>query len=115
VKNAFKKLLLEEDRTAFRMMVGSFPVGSEWTKNPIRACAGGWGGGLDKDKDCKEETQVDPPAPGLKGFGTHIHNPGVIDFHFSIIDHVQVPADLMPGDYVLSCWSACSSIKIKNN
>eukprot|EP00090_Calanus_glacialis_P011397 TRINITY_DN19804_c0_g1_i1.p1 TRINITY_DN19804_c0_g1~~TRINITY_DN19804_c0_g1_i1.p1 ORF type:complete len:365 (-),score=92.73 TRINITY_DN19804_c0_g1_i1:268-1362(-) len=116
------------NRTAFRAnrtMDGTFPAGSEWTKNPIPACAGGWGGVLDKDKDCKEGTQFDPPAPGLKGFGVHIDNPAVYDFHFTIIDQVQVPADLMPGDYVLSfrwdceqtpqVWSACSSIKIKNN
>ena len=95
----------------------------ERTKN--HACAGPWGGFLDKDKDCLEGTQFDPPAPGLKGFGVHIDNPAVYDFHFTIIDQVQVPADLMPGDYVLSfrwdceqtpqVWSACSSIKIKNN
>jgi len=115
-----------KNRTAFRAnrtQVGTFPKGSEWTKNPIPACAGAWGGVLDKDPDCKEGTQFDPPAPGLKGFGVHIGNPAHYDFNFTIIDHVQVPIDLKPGHYVLSfrwdceqtpqVWAACSNIKIK--
>jgi len=115
-----------KNRTAFkaeRTTKGTFPPGSEWTKNPIPACAGGWGGALDKDTDCREGTQFDPPAPGLKGFGIQIPNPTVFTFHFSIIDQVQIPHDLVPGEYVLSfrwdceqtpqVWSACSTIKIK--
>ena len=75
----------------------------QWTKNPIPACAGGWGGVLDKDPDCKEEgTPFPPPGPGLKGFGIQISDPSNYAFHFSIVDQVQVPADIEPGDYVLS-------------
>ena len=115
------------NRTEFRAnrtREGTFPQGSQWTKNPIPACAGGWGGVLDKDPDCKEEgTQFPPPAPGLKGFGIQISDPSNYAFHFSIVDQVQVPADIEPGDYVLSfrwdceqtpqVWSACSTIKIE--
>jgi len=115
------------NRTEFkanRTKVGTFPKGSHWTKNPIPACAGGWGGVLDKDPDCKEGTQFPPPGPGLKGFGLQINNPTKYNFHFSIIDQVEVPEDLSPGDYVLSfrwdceqtpqVWSACSDIKIES-
>jgi len=113
-----------EEFRANRTNKGTFPRGSEWTKNPIPACAGGWGGALDKDPDCRKGTQFPPPAPGLKGFGIHVSNPSKYDFNFSIIDKVQVPADIMPGEYVLSfrwdceqtpqVWAACSSILIQS-
>jgi len=108
---------------ANRTREGTFPSGSEWTKNPIPACAGGWGGFLDKDPDCREGTQFDPPAPGLKGFGAHIYSPGQYDFNYTIIDQVEVPAGIKQGQYVLSfrwdceqtpqVWTACADIKIK--
>ena len=87
------------NRTEFRAnrtMDGTFPAGSEWTKNPIPACAVAWESVLDMDKDCKEGTQFDHPAPGLKGFVSHIHNPGVFDFHFSIIDHAHCAGACRP-------------------
>ena len=62
------------NRTAFtanRTRVGTTPAGSQWTKNPVPACAGGWGGVLDTDPDCRQGTQFPPPLPGLFGFGVH--------------------------------------------
>lgn len=88
-----------------------------WRRNPIPACKN-WGGvGWD---NC--ETWFDPPkgAPEAYGFG---FGRGRRDAqHYLIIDKVQVPADLTPGDYVLSwrydghqtpqVWLGCSNIRV---
>merc|ERR1712136_459334 len=105
---------------ANRTRVGTYPKGSQWTKDPIPACYPG-GGYYELDGVC-DELQFPEPAPGLSGFGETIKEPGKALFLFNIVDKVQVPNDLTPGDYVLSfrwdceqtpqIWSACSSIKI---
>jgi len=105
---------------AFRTRKGTHPPGSQWTRNPIPACAGAYGGFLDTDYLCREGTQFPAPAPGLLGFGVR---PGAApQFLFSIVDQVQVPTNLEPGEYVLSfrwdceqtaqVWSACASIHL---
>jgi len=106
---------------ANRTTQGTIPVGSQWSKNPIPACAGFWGGLKDDDGSCPEGLQFPAPVPGLFGPGSHLSNL-VIDFDWFLMDELEVPRDLTPGEYVLSfrwdaeqsaqVWSACSNIKI---
>lgn len=138
---------------AMRTSTGTFPKNSMWTKNPIPACMGpgsasaaGRGEGATKlgAIPCSEEaffgsewtayhfngTQFEPPlgwpgptdVPPLYGFGTGSPGPSG-NFQFTIVDQVQVPKDLSPGDYVLSfrydceqtsqVWNSCANIKIE--
>ena len=87
---------------ANRTTAGTWPVGSEWSKNPIPNCAGLTGGFLDQDSSCPGGLQFPAPAPGLFGHGSNIHTPGVTDFQWTVMDELEVPADLAPGEYVLS-------------
>jgi len=122
-------------RVAFkanRTTVGTTPAGSQWTKNPIPACAGPAGGSSTTVTKAwtrcypwigegKSPYQFPPPAPGVFGFWGY----GPIQTHgmqFSIVDKLEVPADLPAGDYVLSfridceqtpqVWNTCADIRI---
>merc|ERR1719295_2429182 len=86
---------------ANRTSKGTVPEGSEWSKNPIPNCAGLGGGYMDPDASCPGGLQFPAPAPGLFGQGANIH-PGVGLFQWTLMDELEVPADLEPGDYVLS-------------
>jgi len=107
---------------ANRTSEGTTPPGSQWAKNPIPNCVGLGGGFFDEDPSCPKGTQFPPPAPGLLGQGANIHTPGKVDFLWSLMDEVEVPEELVPGDYVLSfrwdceqtpqVWNACSNIRI---
>merc|ERR1711970_1504082 len=77
----------------------------------------------------------EPPAPRIYGFGPGSCATGVVpctpeemlsraqDFSFGIVDLVKVPADLLPGDYILGfrwdveqlpqVWSNCADVKIE--
>lgn len=141
----------ESNRTAIpatRVSVGTNPSGSEWTKNPIPACAGMVGGSsspynIPLLSNCKK-AQFEPPLadwikphprwaplPGLYGFGVGSVGPVVNQkefefwtarFSFNLIDRVQIPADITPGDYVLSfrwdceqtpqIWQNCADVTI---
>lgn len=106
---------------ALRTTEGTFPKGSQWTKVPVPACAGSGGGFQSGDQQCVDGTQYPPPAPGILGFGTWIEGFPTY-FDWSIVDKLQVPQDLPPGDYVLSfrwdveqtaqVWNTCADIKI---
>jgi hypothetical protein len=115
-----------ENTTIFqanRTTEGTFPVGSEWTKNPIPVCnetAMGW-----IDPDCPNGYAFPPPGPGLHGTGEHKPRPGEEwgpDFLWNIMDEVAVPEDLEPREYVLSfrwdceatpqVWNSCANIRI---
>ena len=108
-----------EEFPAVRTNIGTFPEGSQWTKNRIPACSGGDGGVLAPSAKCPNGTQFPPPKPGLYGFGINIYHT-VKPFRFSVVDEVYVPDDLEPGDYVLSfrwdceqtpqVWNTCASI-----
>jgi len=143
-----------DDRTnrtaipATRTSEGTNPAGSQWTKNPIPACAGYVGGSsmpvnIPLLSDCNK-AQFDPPLkefitthhkwaplPGLYGFGVAAPGPQTDPeqfkfwterFSFNIIDRVQIPADLSPGEYVLSfrweceqtpqIWTNCADVTI---
>jgi len=107
---------------ANRTRTGTTPPGSQWTKNPIPACDRPDGGYYSDTDDCPEGTQFKPPADGLLGFGEVAKAAGVPTFKFSIGDYLKLPADLEPGDYVLSfrwdceqspqIWNSCSNINI---
>lgn len=108
---------------ANRTKTGTFPEGSHWTKNPIPACGNIDGGWMENGPGCLDSgSQFPPPAPGLLGYGENHLTPGQPDFLFTIMDEVMVPADIIPGEYVLSfrwdceqtsqIWNACSNIKI---
>ena len=68
---------------ALRTRAGTFPAGSHWSRNPIPACAGAYGGFLDQDNECKEGTQFPAAGPHLKGFGVHLGG-SFQPFQFSI-------------------------------
>jgi hypothetical protein len=141
----------KSNRTAFpatRVSVGTYPSGSQWTKNPIAPCAGAVGGAsapfnFPLISNCKEAmfppiladvVPARPPyfaLPGLYGYGVgsigqalkreYFHD----RFRFHIFDKVKVPADLAPGDYVLSwrwdveqtpqVWANCADITITDS
>ena len=105
---------------ANRTREGTFPNGSEWTMNPIPVCnstAMGW-----LDSSCPQGWEFPPRAPGLHGTGEDVSQPGQPCFDWTLMDEVEVPADLEAGDYVLSfrwdceatpqIWNSCSNIKI---
>lgn len=105
---------------ALRTKTGTFPAGSQWTRNPIPACKG-YGGGAPAAGGRCTGPQFTPPLPGLYGFGL----PGVGEsaFTFSVIDKLQLPASIKPGAYVLSfrydceqtsqVWNSCADILIQ--
>jgi len=106
---------------ANRTTQGTAPQGSQWTKNPIPACSGFWGGLHDDDDSCPEGLQFDTPVPGV--FGSRYHfSTGPRDSDWFIMDEVEVPKEMTPGEYVLSfrwdseqtaqVWSACSNIRV---
>jgi len=141
----------ETNRTAIdavRVSEGTNPPGSQWTKNPIPAC-GGYVGGASTPFDIPflsscHRTQFEPPLkdhipphphlkplPGIYGFGLGAVGPVVNQkqfeywqdvFSFNMIDRVQIPVDLAPGDYVLSfrwdceetpqIWANCADVTI---
>lgn len=98
---------------AIRTDTGTFPAGSQWTRNPIPACGGFTGGNDVRDGTCAQVgTQFLPPAEGVFGF---YQSP------WNIIDKVQVP-QLAPGEYVISfrydaeqttqVWQQCGDVRI---
>lgn len=112
---------------ANRTTKGTYPNGSQWTKNPIPACAG-FGGGYNRPHaQCSHNnTQFPPPAQGLNGsqlfgYGFSLKTGRVAEFRWSIVDRVQVPR-ATPGLYVLSfrwdaeqtpqVWNTCANIEI---
>ena len=107
---------------ANRTVEGTWPEGSQWTKNPIPACNSADGGYFEEEAHCvKTGGQFDPPAPGLLGYGESYLVPGLPQFFFTIMDEVEVP-QVAPGQYVLSfrwdceqtsqIWTACANINI---
>merc|ERR1712190_661506 len=71
------------------------------------ACAGS---GSSKGRGtCPGATQFPEPMPGMSGFGKSI-------FRFSVVDQVMVPADLEPGEYLLSWrWDCEQSDQVFQN
>jgi hypothetical protein len=104
---------------AMRTSVGTWPRGSEWTRNPIPACSGPGGGAPAAGGVC-DGTQFAPPFPGGFGFGNGASFAETM--YFSIVDQVQVPPELEKGEYALSfrydceqtsqVWSQCADVVI---
>lgn len=118
-----------KNRTEFKAMrttTGTWPPNSSWTRNPVPACRNYDGGALtDKSDDCElngGKFMFDPPAPGIHGYGEYSFNNWLSSFGFNIVDKVKIPADLVPGKYVLSfrwdceqtpqVWNTCSDIEV---
>jgi len=107
---------------ANRTREGTSPPGSQWSRNPIPACIEPDGGWFSPTAECSQGTQFPPPAPGLEGYGETYLAPGAPTFFWTLMDLVEVPMDLEPGQYVLSfrwdceqtsqVWNACSSITV---
>jgi len=110
--------------TANRTTEGTYPPGSEWTKNPVANCAPN-GGFFIRDSEklpCPDALMFEPALPELvgQGFNAFPENYLKTMFDFNIMDEVVVPADLEVGEYALSfrwdceetpqVWNACSSI-----
>jgi len=114
--------------TANRTTEGTYPAGSEWTKDPVANCApyGGFYINDPADLPCPdlEALMFEPALPELvgQGFSAFPQTMFFARFKFNIMDEVLVPADLEVGEYALSfrwdceetpqVWSACSSIII---
>lgn len=116
--------------TPLRTTVGTFPAGSQWSRQAIPACQT-WvpGGGGVLQYHCPQgKAQFDPPAPGVFGFWG-VHNSGSVPLGWgrihtvSIVDKFTVP-DVPPGDYVLAfrydaeqtpqVWNSCADVRIKS-
>ena len=100
-----------------RTQEGTHPPGSQWTRNPIPACAGVYGGFLDTDYQCRsphpptgwvvvgtlllrEGLQFPAPGPGLFGFGVRIGGPAV--FTFTIGNQHLLSRSIPPNTSLLS-------------
>jgi len=135
-KDKYPRMEIEAKRTR----TGTYPAGSQWTRNPIPACDGIDGMDTECIEDpfthqpvvtsldglCEgpEDTQFTPPGPGLYGYGVDYAHNNVPSLNFNVVDQIQVPKDLKAGRYVLSwrwdceqssqVWSTCSEINIKD-
>lgn len=100
----------EHEFTATVVSEGTVPTGSQWIMNPIPACSGPLGG----DTPPCVGHQFEPPARGVVGFH---------DLSWLVVDRLQVPADIPPGEYVLGwrwdaeqtpqIWASCADIIIE--
>jgi len=107
---------------ANRTREGTYPPGSQWSRNPIPACIEADGGYMQPNYNCDQGTQFPPPAPGLFGYGENHLTPGDPSFNWSLMDEVWIPEDLEPGAYTLSfrwdceqtsqIWSGCASVEL---
>jgi hypothetical protein len=117
----------ESTRVAFkanRTRHGTWPAGSQWTKNPVPVCRDPTGGELSLScPDCSRAGgyQFPPPAPGVYGYGIcELH--GTYTMPFAIVDQLHVPLSITEGQYALSfrydaeqtpqVWNTCASIRI---
>ena len=52
--------------------------------------------------DCLNGFEFPPRGTGLHGLGETVWAPGAVFFQWTLMDEVEVPANLVPGEYVLS-------------
>ena len=100
---------------ANRTREGTFPPGSQWSRNPIPACTGADGGYMQPNYNCDTGTQFPPPAPGLFGYGENVYAPGAPSFKWSLMDEVWIPEDMEPGAYTLSFRSYLLTFSCSEN
>ena len=126
------------NRTAIRALrtsSGTTPTNSTWTRTPVPACSGVFGGSQHHLEDCAAGPQFPPPVPGLFGFGLGTCEsllPGAEctaseyaywagAFNFNVVDKLEVPD--VKGDYVLSwrwdseqtpqVWAGCADLRLE--
>ena len=117
----------EVEIPASRVSSGTFPPGSTWSMVPIPACASELGGY--QGVGCSQPQF--PPPPGCDascwGYQPRDGQPcpasrcATTEFP-DIVDQVEIPADLPPGDYVISwrwdceqtpqIWNSCSDVAV---
>ena len=108
-----------------RVTEGTFPLGSEWARNPIPACklctTAAHAACTDDDvpwleqNHCSQQcsglnmstcppgmVQFQEPASGLSGFDPMDGTDYLGGFRYSIMDEVEVPSALPAGEYLLS-------------
>jgi hypothetical protein len=117
------------NRTEFkplRTTEGTYPAGSQWSRNAIPAC--GIDGGVVNFGCLFTPPQFEPPADDAYGFWG-VHNAGSPSLGWgrvhslSIVDQLTVP-DVTPGDYVLQfrydaeqtsqVWNSCADVRINS-
>jgi hypothetical protein len=113
--------------TPLRTTNGTFPAGSQWSRNAVPAC--GIDGGV-LNFDCLfAKPEFAPPADEVFGFWG-VHNFGNSIFGWgrvhtvSIVDRLTVP-EVTPGEYVLQLrydaeqtsqvWNSCADVRINPN
>lgn len=121
--------------TAVQVDEGTYPAGSQWRRNPLPACGTFEGGGFLENLPLHLclGSQFHEPVPGVAGFYGMTPNdvrqgqdPAARPLtQWSVVDKVQVPADLPAGDYVLSfridceqtpqIWSQCADIRMTSS
>jgi hypothetical protein len=85
--------------------------GAQWTRLPIPSCS-------NHDGQSCDGPMFDPPY-GIYGYG----GDGIMDgFQVNVVDKLQLPADVLPGDYVLSfrydvedggqVWLQCANVNV---
>lgn len=106
---------------AMRTSEGTTPAGSMWTRNPIPGCYNPFQWDKNGNNGICPGPQFEPPLPGLFGFNSNqVYGAKMPGHH--IVDRVQVPADLVPGAYVISfrydceqtsqVWNQCGDVVV---
>jgi len=113
---------------ANRTTTGTYPPGSQWTKNPVPNCAKRGGGFFNPDRKCSESEggyqfpYIGSLSDGVYGHGKNAQKSKAANFDWNIMDKVRVPRNIPTGEYVLSfrwdseqvgqIWNTCSNIRI---
>lgn len=108
---------------AVRSSEGTTPAGSQWTRNPVPGCFNNAPGQYktNGNNGICNGPQFEPPIPGLYGFNSNMPYGKKFPGHH-IVDMLQVPSHLAPGDYVISfrydceqtsqVWATCGDVRI---
>jgi len=111
---------------ATRVSVGTYPLGSMWSKNPIPRFASQWEDeGASNEPVCEESQACKDTATSCSKSPCFIQGDcrcsGTLR-SLEIVDKVQIPANLKPGRYVLGwrwdceetdqVWSSCSDVLV---
>jgi len=109
---------------ARRTTEGTFPAGSQWTRNPVPGCFNPLPFGQYKTNGNNGiclGPQFEPPLPHMYGFNSIQFYGAKFPGHH-IVDMLQVPSNLAPGDYVVSwrydceqtsqVWNTCGDVRI---
>jgi hypothetical protein len=111
---------------AMRTSDGTTPAGSTWSRNPTPGCVSKFLGPFSNGDatDCAGP-EFEPTVPGVYGFSSNcMLGFSCMESH-TIVDLVQVPADVPPGDYVVGfrydaehtsqVWQQCADVRISSS